>query len=246
MLKPSLAHGFREAPARMLAKRGLLTAFAVAALVLGIGAATLPPSSSNGFDAVHTMVSGTDCLLVLVFFFILADAVRTERPEFVMTFRVLISWLAKAWLSIAAIAAGIAFFVLPGVYAAVKLVPWTAYYFLGDDQPLQHTLRDTTGYFWETCALLVFLWLFPQLALIAAALIAVLSVVVLPICAIVATPLFVLCGCYVLTVACLVWIRYSAALRRAGGSRLAAIALLAIACVGYELLNSVSWVTRFS
>ncbi len=210
----------------MLANRSLLAVFAVAGLALGIGAAILTPGSGNGFDPIHTMLVGTDGLLGVAFFFILADAVRVERPDFVMTLRILIGWLARVWLSLAAIAAGIAFFMVPGLYAAVKLAPWTAYYLLGADQALQQNLRDTTGYFWETCGFLVFAWLFPQLTLIAVALTAALCVVAFPLCAIVATPLLVLFGYYALTVVCLVWMHFSAALMRLGVTRFgAAVAL---------------------
>jgi hypothetical protein len=226
MLKASLVRGFRDAPGRMLAKRSFFVVFAAAAFALGIGVAILPPSSSNAFDPIRTMLVGTDCLLGVAFFFILADAVRAERSDFVMTLRVLIGWLARVWLSLATVAAGIAFFIAPGLYAAVKLAPWTAYFLLGADEPLQQTLRDTTGYFWETCAFLVFAWLFPQLTLIAVALIAALCVVAFPLCAIVATPLLALFGCYALTVVCLVWIHYSAALMRAGVLRFGAAAAL--------------------
>ena len=195
-----------------------MAGFAAAAGLVGVSIAVMraPPGSNAAFSAAQTMLAGVECLLAVALFFILADAVRTERTEFTMRAGTLVVWVAMSWLYLASVAAGIALFVLPGVYFAVKLVPWTAYYLLGDEDPLAHTLRDTTGHFWETLAILVVMWLVVQLPLVAVGLVGVFLVASLPAAAIVAAPLVLLVGYYVLTVASLSWIHYSAALRKLG------------------------------
>ncbi len=214
----SLARGLREAYGRLRARTLLFGLLATITALVGLayGLTPLAPGKA-GADNALLALDGCELVGFVALFFIIADAVRSEQPAFRMTVGTFLLTLVFGWGYLFLVAAGVGLFVVPGIYLAVKLAPCVPYYLLGDDAPLAHAMRDTTGCYWQTLGMIVMLWIGADVALLVVFAAVALGISALPLLAVLLAPIAFLWACYVMSVVWLSWIHYCAALRRLYG-----------------------------
>ena len=123
-------------------------------LIHGVGE---QPALSLRLSAAIDMVS---LLGGIASFFIFADAARTVRPEFKMTFLKVLGIIGIALAIIICVEIGLFLFVVPGVFLVVKWSQAIWVYLLDDGKnPFGESWQITTGQFWPTLGFLTLIWL---------------------------------------------------------------------------------------
>ena len=154
----------------------------------------------------------------IAWFFILPAAIRTVRPEFKLTFMLVLGLIGIGLVVGFATEIGLVLLIAPGIWVGVKLSQATwAYVMPAGKNPFEESWEMATGHFWETFGFYLLLGILVGLVLFAVLLIPVGVAVFVPLSGVVLGPIAFLGYVYCYHVSVLGNMRWMLELRRLGG-----------------------------
>jgi len=219
------ADSANDALAMVLRRRVLM----IVTLILSIAGAGLALLAPHTYEPRASGLPGTEFASASVLpaiaglyitqwfipFFAMADSIRTVDPAFRMTFVRILGLIGYGLVVGLMVGFGSLFFIIPGIYLAIKFsqTPY-AYLLRAGQNPMTNSWEMTDGRFWQTLLFYVFLSIVASFALLLPFYFTLLFTFAFPPAALILTPFLVAIWCYVMYFNQLVHVRWTEALLR--------------------------------
>jgi hypothetical protein len=188
----------------------------------------IPNGSPQIAPAVISALIGYALLLIVVVYFILADAVRAIVPGFRMTLQIFVITALLNMAFTTAVQFAAYALIIPALYIGPKLWLWTPNYLLSSGENmdvasnLTHAWRDTNNVYWPTLGFMVLTGFISMAINIAGISIGALAIQFFALSAIVMVPLMLAASMFCLALVYLGWMNWAVAIRKHADSLITA------------------------
>ncbi|MFY9718536.1 MAG: hypothetical protein WAK16_02725 [Candidatus Cybelea sp.] len=163
---------------------------------------------------IQMAIQPADALGAIAVFFVMPAVARTVRPEFAMTFGLILAVFGIGLIVGVLAEIGIFLLILPGVWIMVKWYLATWCYLLSDGKnPFGESWEITTGHFWETFGFAILLSMLVTAGLLVGFFLPVAIAILVPALAVVLCPLAFFAFVFAYHVTFLAQMRWMLALR---------------------------------
>jgi hypothetical protein len=199
---------------RRLPVYGILAVLTACGVVLGMWLNSFAGPSDQQMVRFDIAWQPMAAFTAIAMFFILPEVIRAVRPEFKMTFALVLLYIGIGFVAALAIEIGFVLVIWPGVWLAVKLGFSTYIYLIEPDKnPFAESWQLTTGHFWSTLGFMLLLAILVGLVELVVIGVPIALAWFFPSGAIVLSPLALFGSIYVYYVSFLAYVRWLLELR---------------------------------